>query len=185
MCKLDLKDAYLSIPMHEFCRRFLRFKWQGRVYEYTALPFGLSAAPRKTLKLVLATLRATGIRLVAYLDDILIVRRSEEDAKLHSRRPRLCCKALDLLSIWKNLRPCNSDNRVPGVQKEGSYATQSEQQHHHVLHQPHRGTHSAQMMQLTYSLWDWSLKRNILLSAEHLYTRQVELHCRSGIQDAG
>ena len=30
------------------------------------------------------------------------------------------------------------------------------------------GTHSAQMMQLIYSLWDWSLKRNVLLSAEHL-----------------
>ena len=73
MCKLDLKDAYISIPIHHSFRRFLKFTWQGKMYEYTALPFGLStAAPRvftKLLKPVLATLRETGIHLIAYLDD--------------------------------------------------------------------------------------------------------------------
>ena len=49
MCKLDLKDVYLSIPIHGSCRRFLRFRWRGILYEYTALPFGLSAAPRFNL----------------------------------------------------------------------------------------------------------------------------------------
>ena len=41
MCKLDLKHAYLSIPVHELSRKFLSFCWQGVLYEYTALPFGL------------------------------------------------------------------------------------------------------------------------------------------------
>lgn len=29
MCKLDLKDVYLLIPVHKSCRRFLRFSVQG------------------------------------------------------------------------------------------------------------------------------------------------------------
>ena len=60
MCKLDLKNAYLSIPIQQSFRKFPMFSWQGKLYEYTALPFGLSAAPRvftKVLKPVLATLR--------------------------------------------------------------------------------------------------------------------------------
>ena len=84
MCKLDLKDAYLSIPIHKSSRKFLKFHWQGVAYEYTALPFGLSAAPRtftKVLKPVLAALRAKGIRLVAYLDDILNIGKDKECAE--------------------------------------------------------------------------------------------------------
>lgn len=30
------------------------------------------------------------------------------------------------------------------------------------------GTHSRQMMRLTYDLWNWNLERKILLSVEHL-----------------
>ena len=84
MCKLDLKDTYLSIPIHKSSRKFLKFHWQGVAYEYTALPFGLSAAPRtftKVLKPVLAALRAKGIRLVAYLDDLLIIGKDKECAE--------------------------------------------------------------------------------------------------------
>ena len=84
MCKLDLKDAYLSVPVHPAHRKYLRFRWQGRVYEYTSLPFGLASAPRaftKILKPVLATLRQRGIRVIAYLDDLLIIGKTKEEAE--------------------------------------------------------------------------------------------------------
>ena len=84
MCKLDLKDAYLSIPIQQSFRKFLKFSWQGKMHEYTALPFGLSAAPRvftKLLKPILATLRQRGIRLIAYLDDFLIVGKSKKETE--------------------------------------------------------------------------------------------------------
>lgn len=63
MCKLDLKDAYLSLPIHESSRKYLKFRWYGTIYKYAALPFGLSAAPRvftEVLKPALATLRSAG-----------------------------------------------------------------------------------------------------------------------------
>ena len=84
ICKLDLKDAYLTVPVHPSHWRFLRFHWQGKVYEYTALPFGLATAPRlftKLLKPVLANLRTAGVRLIGYLDDFLIIGKTKPEAE--------------------------------------------------------------------------------------------------------
>ena len=84
MCKLDLKDAYLSVPITAAHRRYLQFQWQGVTYQYNALPFGLATAPRvftKLLKPVLAHLRAMGLRIVAYLDDILLIGRNRTEAE--------------------------------------------------------------------------------------------------------
>ena len=84
MCKLDLKDAYLSIPIKESHRKFLKFRWQGKIFQYNALPFGLAKAPRvftKVLKPVLSHLRAKGIRMIAYLDDILLIGKTKEETE--------------------------------------------------------------------------------------------------------
>ena len=47
MCKLDLRDAYLSIPVHPAHQKYLRFWWKGNLYQYTALTFELATAPRE------------------------------------------------------------------------------------------------------------------------------------------
>lgn len=60
--KIDFKDAYFSIPIDENDRKYLRFTWKGQIYEFTALPNGLSSAPRiftKVMKPVFSTLRQT------------------------------------------------------------------------------------------------------------------------------
>ena len=70
--QLDLKDAYFHVPIRKAYRKYMRFYVQGVVYQYKALPFGLSIAPRifaKILKPILALLRETMIRVHAYLDD--------------------------------------------------------------------------------------------------------------------
>jgi hypothetical protein len=75
LARIDLKDAYLSVPMHADSFRYLCFDWQGIRYAWTSLPFGLSSAPRvftKIMKPVIASLRSQGITLFIYLDDILI-----------------------------------------------------------------------------------------------------------------
>ena len=41
-----LKEVYLQVPMHLKSRWFLRFMAFGNVYQFTALCFGLSAAPQ-------------------------------------------------------------------------------------------------------------------------------------------
>ena len=81
MMKLDLQDAYFSIPIHNSHKKYLRFVFQGITYEFQCLPFGLSSAPRtftKLLKPVMALLRLQGIRIVIYLDDMLILDQSPE-----------------------------------------------------------------------------------------------------------
>ena len=71
---LDLTDAYLHIPIHCRSRKYLRFTLRGRVYQFKALPFGLSTSPFvfTHLMTVIATfLRRRVITLHPYLDDWL------------------------------------------------------------------------------------------------------------------
>jgi hypothetical protein len=74
MIRVDLKDAFLSIPMHRNAVRFLCFDWRGQRYAWQRLPFGLTSSPRvftKVLKPVVAYLRQQGIKLSIYMDDLL------------------------------------------------------------------------------------------------------------------
>jgi len=81
---IDLKEAYNLIPIYKEHRKFLRFIWNGKLYEFSCLAFGLSTGPRvftKLLKPVIAFLRSNGITLVIYIDDILIIGSSYDDCK--------------------------------------------------------------------------------------------------------
>ena len=87
MVKLDLKDAYLSVAVHPESQQFLRFTWQGQIYQFRALPFDLNTAPRiftKLLKPVVAYFRTRNIRLLIYLDDILIIGSSVKILREHT-----------------------------------------------------------------------------------------------------
>lgn len=80
---IDLKDAYLHIPMHPSSRRFLSFQYKGTDYIFKALPFGLSTSPRvftRVTRVVLAYLRRRGISVFAYIDDWLLLAKSEQEA---------------------------------------------------------------------------------------------------------
>jgi hypothetical protein len=52
LLKLDLKDAYLSVPIHMDHQKYLRFYWESRAWQFRALPFGLSSAPQTFTKLL-------------------------------------------------------------------------------------------------------------------------------------
>lgn len=79
MCSIDLKDAYFSITIHEDYRKYLRFLWLGRYYEFQVLPFGLNIAPyvfTKLMRPVMHYLRNKGFLSVIYLDDLLLMSNS-------------------------------------------------------------------------------------------------------------
>ena len=68
MVSIDLKEAYLQIPVHPYSRKYLRFVAFGRVYQFRALCFGLASAPQvftRVMAPVSSILHSMGIRLVA------------------------------------------------------------------------------------------------------------------------
>ena len=75
MVKVDLKDAYFIVPIHKEHRALLKFQFQEETYQFQCLPFGLACAPwafTKVSKPVIALLRQLGVRLVCYIDDVLM-----------------------------------------------------------------------------------------------------------------
>lgn len=75
LATVDLKDAYHFIPIVSGHRKYLRFTWKDRLFQYTCPPFGLCTSARvftKVLKPVVEKLRSEGIICSVYLDDILI-----------------------------------------------------------------------------------------------------------------
>lgn len=80
---IDLKDAYLHVPIHPEDQRFLAFTYRDTDYVFQAMPFGLSTAPHvftRITRSITAFLRRRGILVFAYLDDWLIVSRSPQES---------------------------------------------------------------------------------------------------------
>ena len=104
-CGMDLKDAFLHIPIHKSFRKFLRFWWLGSLLEWQVLPFGLKCSPRvltKVLKPVVAFLRVTWSILIAiYMDDILIQGSTPSQVYLHAQVSALLLMVLGWSLNWK------------------------------------------------------------------------------------
>ena len=65
----------------------VRFLWRDSLLEFACLPFGLASAPRvftKLMKPILSILRQSGICLIAYLDDFLIMGETRQLALQHA-----------------------------------------------------------------------------------------------------
>ena len=44
--KIDLQDAYFPLLLHPDSRKYLRFAFENKVYQFRVLPFGLNTAPQ-------------------------------------------------------------------------------------------------------------------------------------------
>ncbi|XP_042143214.1 uncharacterized protein LOC121833742 isoform X2 [Ixodes scapularis] len=103
MIRIDLKDAYLSVPICHQDRPWLGFREGDRVYRWNVLPFGLRSAPRvftKLLKPVAAYLRSKGLRIVMFLDDILVM---DQSPSLLANQGHLIVNLLQNLGFAVNL----------------------------------------------------------------------------------
>ena len=85
IAKVDLKDAYFMVPIHKKDRDFLKFTHQDKTYRFYCLPFGLCApwVFTKILKPVAAQLRQMGVRLIVYIDDILVMAETPQMTREH------------------------------------------------------------------------------------------------------
>ncbi len=113
MIKIDLKDAFLSVPLSPKIRKLARFSWRGILYECLTLMFGMAPAPRiftKLMKVPMAVLRRLLIRLIIYIDDMLLMARTREQA-LEARDTAIyLLQSLGLTINWKKsiLQPCQN-----------------------------------------------------------------------------
>ena len=83
MVSIYLKDVYLQIPIHPSSRKYLGFTARGRAWQFKVLCFGLSTAPQvfsQVMALVSSFLHQSGVRMLRYLDDWLILVSSRKEA---------------------------------------------------------------------------------------------------------
>lgn len=81
MATIDLKEAYFLLPIRESDKKYLRFQFENEnldiiTYQFNAMPYGLSVAPRaftKVIREVISHLRRQGFKSVFFLDDILCI----------------------------------------------------------------------------------------------------------------
>ena len=69
---IDLRDAYLHVPIADQSIPLLGFRVDNQTYCYRALPFGLRTSPyffTRIVRAVAAFLRRRGMRIFCYLDD--------------------------------------------------------------------------------------------------------------------
>lgn len=74
LTSIDLQDAYFSIPIHPDYQKYLKFVWNGTLYKFVCLCFGLKSAPflfTKVLKPVYSWFRQQNMRCSYYIDDSL------------------------------------------------------------------------------------------------------------------
>ena len=82
MASIDLSSAYYSLPIHKDHKKYFKFFWNNSLYQYECVPNGLCQAPfifTKITKPIFADLHAKGHLSTSYLDDSLLVARSERE----------------------------------------------------------------------------------------------------------
>ena len=100
MASIDLKEAYLQVPVHPASRHFLRFLFRDQVYQFKALCFGLSTASQvftRVMAPVSAMLHSLGIRMRRYLDDWLVQSSSQESLLWDLRTVLQLCHELGIV----------------------------------------------------------------------------------------
>lgn len=79
MTSIDLSDAYFTVPIHEESRKYLKFRWEGKLFQFATLPNGLACALRLFTKLmnpVFASFRKKGWSCFQCIDDSIIMHES-------------------------------------------------------------------------------------------------------------
>ncbi len=76
MASIDLADCFWALRVAESDQRALAFEFNGKIYKFKVLPFGLGPSPMFITKLyrkVVEDLQARGHRVMIYIDDILVL----------------------------------------------------------------------------------------------------------------
>ena len=103
--KIDLQD----VTIHPSSRKYLRFAFENRMYQFQVLPFGLNTAPQIFTRLghmVTAYLHRQGISVIPYLDHWLI---HHPDRQVLLRHQAQLLDTLDLVGFMLHQKKSELD----------------------------------------------------------------------------
>ena len=171
--KIDLQDAYFHVPIHPSSRKYLRFAFENKVYQFRVLPFGLNTAPQIFTRLghtVTGYLHHLGISVIPYLDDWLI---HHPDWEIVARACHL--SSLRVLSYHQVSQLMGSLNWASGLIPLGRLYLRPLQRHFHSLCLTDRFTppRRSDPLVLANLLWHWQDLR-FLTSGIPIRTFQAE-----------
>ena len=101
---IDLTDAYLHVPIYPRSRKYFRFMFEGRVFQFTVLPFGMALSPwvfTKLMAVIALHMSQPAIPVFPYLDNWLI--RDLIGNRLISHT-KYCLQTVQSLSFIPNLK---------------------------------------------------------------------------------
>jgi len=89
MTMINLKDGFFHVPVLPSHQSLMSFWWEGKTYVFQVLPFGMSALPWLFTCFVQAMvhhLLRQGMRVMAYMDNFIIIGHSHQQALEHTTR---------------------------------------------------------------------------------------------------
>ena len=100
--KLDLTKGYYQIKLAEEDMSKTAFRFDGELYEFTRMPFGLCSAPQTFQRAMNLALKNTS-NAACYMDDVLIFSKTIEEHKQHLEE---VFKALEKADLRMNPDKC-------------------------------------------------------------------------------
>lgn len=100
--KIDLKQAYLQLPVDESCKELLTISTHKGLHRYNRMAFGIASAPaiwQRTIEQVLQGVPGTQ----CMLDDMVIIGKNNEE---HLRNLDMVLKRLSQYGLRANLEKC-------------------------------------------------------------------------------
>ena len=110
ICWIDLKDAYFCVPLLQKNQKYIRFCWEGHLFEFLCLCFDLGPAPwifTKLLKISVAILQRINIRIAIYLEDVLLMSQTIEG--LNMATDTLICSDIEKAFLQIRIRESQRD----------------------------------------------------------------------------
>lgn len=100
---LDFNESFLQVKLDEESRKYTAFCFEGTPYEFTVLPFGTKDSMQGFLAAARRALEGTEEFVAAYVDDILVYSKMEEEHKQHLK---IVFKKLEKAGMTLKLKKC-------------------------------------------------------------------------------
>lgn len=135
MASFDLQEAYLHVAFLPAHCQFLRFCYGRCHYQFSALPFGLTSAPRafiKVLIVLVARLLRQGVAVFPFLEDLLIAARSHSRAATHLLQTVNCLSQHGFLINFEksHYNPTQTIEHLGALINSSTHSVSLSQEHH-------------------------------------------------------